>query len=61
VIPSAARAGLLHVLMLPDFERVDRIGGFSGLPGESHLRRAPVRLREGPGHSGRAGGDAARG
>jgi hypothetical protein len=28
----APRAELLHVLMLPDFERADRIGEFWGLP-----------------------------
>jgi hypothetical protein len=28
----APRAELLHVLMLPDFERVDRIGEFWGYP-----------------------------
>jgi hypothetical protein len=28
----APRAELLHVLMLPDFERADRIGEFLGLP-----------------------------
>jgi hypothetical protein len=28
----AARAELLHVLMLPDFERADRIGEFWGDP-----------------------------
>jgi hypothetical protein len=28
----AARAELLHVLMLPDFERADRIGEFWGYP-----------------------------
>jgi hypothetical protein len=32
VIPSAARAELLHVLMLPDLERADRIGEFWGYP-----------------------------
>jgi hypothetical protein len=26
-LPPAPRAELLHVLMLPDFERADRIGG----------------------------------
>jgi hypothetical protein len=31
-LPSAARAELLHVLMLPDFERADRIGEFWGYP-----------------------------
>ena len=29
---SAARAELLHVLMLPDFDRVDRIGSYWGNP-----------------------------
>jgi hypothetical protein len=29
-LPRAARAELLHVLMLPDFERGDRIGEFWG-------------------------------
>jgi hypothetical protein len=28
----APRAGLLHVLMLPDFERADRIGEFWSYP-----------------------------
>jgi hypothetical protein len=31
-ISPAARAELLHVLMLPDFERADRIGEFWGNP-----------------------------
>jgi hypothetical protein len=31
--PSAARAELMHVLMLPDFERANRIGEFWGHPG----------------------------
>jgi len=42
---SAPRAGLLHILMLPDFERADRIGELWGLPGESRLRRTADRLR----------------
>jgi hypothetical protein len=29
---AAPRAELLQVLMLPDFERADRIGGFWGYP-----------------------------
>jgi hypothetical protein len=29
-LPPAARAELLHVLMLPDFKRADRIGEFWG-------------------------------
>jgi hypothetical protein len=31
-LPPAARAELLHVLMLPDFDRADRIGEFWGHP-----------------------------
>jgi hypothetical protein len=31
-LPPAARAELLHVLMLPDFDRADRIGEFWGYP-----------------------------
>jgi hypothetical protein len=31
-LPSAALAELLHVLMLPDFDRADRIGEFWGYP-----------------------------
>ena len=57
----APRAELLHVLMLPDFERADRIGEFLGLPGESRLRRALDRLRGGPCPSGGARRDAAGG
>jgi hypothetical protein len=54
----APRAGLLHVLMFPEFERVDRIGEFLGLPRKSHLCRATYRLRKrtecfGPCWSGR--------
>jgi hypothetical protein len=37
---------LLHVLMLPDFERIDRIGEFWGLRAESYLRRTADRLQE---------------
>jgi hypothetical protein len=29
-LPPAARSELVHVLMLPDFERADRIGEFWG-------------------------------
>jgi hypothetical protein len=31
-LPQAARAKLLHVLRLPDFDRADRIGEFCGHP-----------------------------
>jgi hypothetical protein len=31
-LPPAARAELLHVLMLPDLDRADRIGEFWGYP-----------------------------
>lgn len=31
-MPPAPRAELLHVLMLPDFERADRIGEFWSYP-----------------------------
>ena len=31
-LPPAARAELLHVLRLPDLERVERIGEFWGYP-----------------------------
>jgi hypothetical protein len=31
-LPPAARAELIHVLQLPDFERADRIGEFWGYP-----------------------------
>jgi hypothetical protein len=59
VMPSAARAEFLHVLMLPDFERVDRIGEFSGPPGEPYPPRAPDRLRPGSDASGGAPRDVA--
>jgi len=31
-LPPAARAEVLHVLMLPDFDRADRIGEFWSYP-----------------------------
>jgi hypothetical protein len=52
------RAGLLHVLMLPDFEGADRIGGL-GEPEDPDVRRAVDRLRGGSDASGRARRDAA--
>jgi hypothetical protein len=42
----ALRAELLHVLMLPDFERADRIGEFWGLPAESHLAELLIDCEE---------------
>jgi hypothetical protein len=53
----APRAELLHVLMLPDFERADRIGEFWGYP--ESLRRVADRLRGGPDTPGGARRDAA--
>ena len=52
--PPAARAELLHVLMLPDFERADRIGEFWGNPKDADVGRAPDRLRGGPDAEGSA-------
>ena len=40
VIGPAPRAELLHVLMLPDFDRAGRIGSYWGNPKTPHLRRA---------------------
>ena len=57
---APARAELLHVLMLPDFERADRIGEFWSNPQSRDLRRAPDRLRGGPDAPGGARRDAAR-
>jgi hypothetical protein len=36
-LPTAARAELLHVLMLPDFDRADRIGEFWASPERPEL------------------------
>ena len=47
------RAELLHVLMLPDFERVGAIQSYWGNPQDPNIRRAPDRLRGGPGPFGR--------
>jgi hypothetical protein len=56
----APRAELLHVLMLPDLERADRIGEFWGDP-ESRAFAELLILRGGPDASGGARRDAARG
>src|SRR5512141_2223028 len=50
----APRAELLHVLMLPDFERADRIGEFWSYPESRDFRRATDRLRGGSGTQGSA-------
>jgi hypothetical protein len=59
-MPSAPapRAELLHVLMLPDFERADRIGEFWSYPESRTLRRAADRLRGGSDPSSGARRDA---
>jgi hypothetical protein len=48
--PPAPRAELLHVLMLPDFERADRIGEFWGYPesGWSEARPSACGYRGDP-------------
>jgi hypothetical protein len=43
---AGTRAELLRLLMLPDFDRADRIGEFWSYP-EPQLRRAPDQLRGG--------------
>jgi hypothetical protein len=55
----APRAELLHVLMLPDFERADRIGEFWGYPQSRAFAEAADRLRRGSGPPSHAGRDAA--
>ena len=40
--PPAPRAELLHVLMLPDFERADRIGEFWGYPQSRVFVELPI-------------------
>jgi hypothetical protein len=40
-LPPAARAELLHVLRLPDFDQADRIGEFWGYP-ESRAFAEPL-------------------
>ena len=42
---SVPRAELLHVVMLPDFERADLIGEFWGYPETPHLRRSASDAR----------------
>ena len=56
----APRAELLHVLMLPYFERADRIGEFWGYP-ESRSFAELLIVRGGPGAPSGAGWHAAGG
>jgi hypothetical protein len=39
---------LLHVLILPDFERADRIGEFWGYPESRAFAESLIELRGGP-------------
>ena len=50
---------MLHVLMLPDLERAERIGEFWAYPESRAFCRASDRLRRGPDVSGGAGRDIA--
>jgi hypothetical protein len=45
-LPPAARAELLHVLMLPDFDRVDRIGEFWASPETRSFGELLIDLEE---------------
>ena len=45
-LPAAARAELLHVLMLPDFERADRIGEFWSYPESPALAQLLIDCEE---------------
>jgi hypothetical protein len=44
----APRAGLLHVLMLPDFERADRIGEFWSYPESRSFAELLIDCEEDP-------------
>src|SRR6476646_10839565 len=69
---QAPRAELLHVLMLPDFERADRVGEFWSYPEsgtfaellidceEDRLRRRSPRVTPRPPRSGLAQGSLCR-
>jgi hypothetical protein len=59
--PPAARAELLHVLRLANFDRADRIGEFWGHPETRELRGAAHRLGGGPDLAGGPGRDVAGG
>jgi hypothetical protein len=45
-LPPAARAELIHVLRLPDFERADRIGDFWGHPATRIFGELLIDLEE---------------
>jgi hypothetical protein len=45
-LPKAARAELLHVLTLPDFERADRIGEFWGYPESRAFAELLIECKE---------------
>jgi hypothetical protein len=47
-LPPAARAELLHVLRLPDFDRVDAIGTFWGHPETRTFGELLIDLEEEP-------------
>ena len=57
----APRAELLHVLMLPDFERADRIGEFWGYPESRAFAELLIDCEEDRRAAGGAGRDAATG
>src|SRR6185503_79056 len=56
---SPAPTELLHVLLLPDFDRGDRIGEFWGHPATRTFAEPPDRLRGGPNAQSGARRDAA--
>jgi hypothetical protein len=45
-LPPAARAELIHVLRLPDFDRADRIGEFWGYPESREFGELLIDLEE---------------
>jgi hypothetical protein len=45
-LPPAARAELIHVLRLPDFDRADRIGEFWGHPETRSFGEPLIDLEE---------------
>jgi hypothetical protein len=45
-LPSAARAELIHVLRLPDFDRADAIGTFWGHPKTREFGELLIDLEE---------------